>query len=996
LATFGRLNIATHPYVHYDTLVTDRYTGILVFASVIGYSTVITELSKEMNKVNNVYIEGSGYCRTVSRGYDIEKKSNGDFMHAVVSRKDVVVDQDNGDEKVICYVFSKTEEERIQRVYDKLYKNTPVPLLIEWIPYIIQRMEAERCIREMNVTYDKTKPVPFNCYLLEIRKSILISIVSNGLMSGAINVNGSNAVSETMTSITGLDEYLNGFGETLAHRIQASFVPKFIPGESNYDERVDDFDDSCFDAGIDMFEAQKAVIQASVNNLKTNNVTFVIGEMGTGKTLIGSGITYAHHGKNGLNAVILCPSHLTNKWKREVERLVPNGQGYVLKNLSDLFKIEKKIKNKNKKENSYLIISKESAKFGYEYRPAANWSVSNNTFVCPECGQPLMKEVTVGSGRSKEKISVKFGMKDMIKQYSYNMECSNTKRYWDKKTHSWDTKRCGTKLWAPLNRDDEGTSGWIKLGSEGWILSRHINTIFNHMIGQHTMARKDAAFFQKLSEKKIQLETTGEAKSSTRGPKKYPLAKYIKENFDGYIDYLIGDELHQYKGNTEQGQAFGDLAQVAKNIIGLTGTLLNGYADGLFYILYRTLPRLMKKEDFNYNDEQGFMRAYGVVRKTDRFALENGREGSRIGNGSEKRLPGVSPLVFTRFLLDNAVFLSLSDMAEGLPSYEEIPLSVSMDAELSASYGNLEIELRRSSGWNGAGGIKILGQILQTLSVYPDMPYDQPPIIHPDTGATLVVPPSLPMGPRTKEQRLLELVLEKKSMGEKVLVYYHWTNRTDIAEKLTNILAENGISSAVMTSKVSPDQREQWIENRVAENVDVVICNPSLVETGLDLLDFTTIVFYQMGYNIFTMRQASRRSWRLSQTHSIQVYFMYYEGTIQEQALSLMATKLQASMAIEGRFSEEGLRAMSNNEDLLTQIANSVVNGIKNTVNAEVFKATSVTIDSVREVRPHKKTRADLTELDVMLEALEMRALSSTHLLMHKLFGHKEFVVNLF
>ena len=34
-----------------------------------------------------------------------------------------------------------------------------------------------------------------------------------------------------------------------------------------------------------------------------------------------------------------------------------------------------------------------------------------------------------------------------------------------------------------------------------------------------------------------------------------------------------------------------------------------------------------------------------------------------------------------------------------------------------------------------------------------------------------------------------------------------------------------------------------------------------------------------------------------------------------------MATKLQASMAIEGKFSEEGLNAMSNNEDLLTQIA---------------------------------------------------------------------------
>src|SRR5699024_1908151 len=133
------------------------------------------------------------------------------------------------------------------------------------------------------------------------------------------------------------------------------------------------------------------------------------------------------------------------------------------------------------------------------------------------------------------------------------------------------------------------------------------------------------------------------------------------------------------------------------------------------------------------------------------------------------------------------------------------------------------------------------------------------------------------------------------------------------------------LSSSTTTSK----NREEWIRKKVEnDNIDVLFCNPTLVETGLDLLDFTTIIFYQLGYNIFTMRQASRRSWRLSQSEDIEVYFMYYENTIQEQALSLMATKLQASQAIEGKFSEEGLHAMSNNEDLLTQIANSVVQGI--------------------------------------------------------------------
>ena len=146
-----------------------------------------------------------------------------------------------------------------------------------------------------------------------------------------------------------------------------------------------------------------------------------------------------------------------------------------------------------------------------------------------------------------------------------------------------------------------------------------------------------------------------------------------------------------------------------------------------------------------------------------------------------------------------------------------------------------------------------------------------------------------------------------------------------------------------MDSTVKPSEREAWIQKKVDSGVQVVFCNPKLVETGLTLLDFTTIVYYQMGYNLYTMRQASRRSWRINQTHDVQVYFLYYRNTVQEQALSLMATKLQAAMAIEGKFSEEGLNAMSNNEDILTQIASSVTEGIKSTVDVQVFEKNKIT-----------------------------------------------------
>ena len=45
----------------------------------------------------------------------------------------------------------------------------------------------------------------------------------------------------------------------------------------------------------------------------------------------------------------------------------------------------------------------------------------------------------------------------------------------------------------------------------------------------------------------------------------------------------------------------------------------------------------------------------------------------------------------------------------------------------------------------------------------------------------------------------------------------------------------------------------------------MAICHPKIVETGLDLLDFPTILFHETGYSLHTLRQASRRSWRIGQ-----------------------------------------------------------------------------------------------------------------------------------
>jgi len=110
----------------------------------------------------------------------------------------------------------------------------------------------------------------------------------------------------------------------------------------------------------------------------------------------------------------------------------------------------------------------------------------------------------------------------------------------------------------------------------------------------------------------------------------------------------------------------------------------------------------------------------------------------------------------------------------------------------------------------------------------------------------------------------------------------------------------------------------------------VLLVHPRLVQTGLDLVDFPTIVWYEVEYSVYTMRQASRRSWRIGQRLPVQVVYFAYSGTLQAQALALVAKKLQSSLAVEGELVEEGLAAHGDEgEDLLLSLARSLTERVE-------------------------------------------------------------------
>jgi hypothetical protein len=176
-----------------------------------------------------------------------------------------------------------------------------------------------------------------------------------------------------------------------------------------------------------------------------------------------------------------------------------------------------------------------------------------------------------------------------------------------------------------------------------------------------------------------------------------------------------------------------------------------------------------------------------------------------------------------------------------------------------------------------------------------------------------------------KERRLVEIVHNELRCGRNVQIFAVYTQKRDVTRRLAGILEREGIPVSILTADVPPEQRETWYERELKRGMRVCITHPKIVQTGLDLLAFETLIFVQTGYSIYTLRQASRRSWRIGQKNAVRVLFLTYNGTAQESCLRLMGKKLLVSMALEGKFSSEGLQALDSDDDVLTAIARELV-----------------------------------------------------------------------
>ena len=642
------------------------------------------------------------------------------------------------------------------------------------------------------------------------------------------------------------------------------------------------------------YPAQTLAIMGLVRRWQQARAGAVIAECGTGKTLISLGAVQTHAEHRPFTALAMVPPQLVDKWCRETILTLPRVRVFIIDGLRTPTK-SKTHHGVNEVKLRHGRILREGLRTSLSELRLRKTSPSARQRWDSLCPSPALFVV----GRDRAKLGY----------------------FW---RHAYQVARCGRYQGSVLNPDSGSP---VYLGQEG--------------------ERLLAVDFKKV--KLSELLGQGDGSNHARRPlysalwqadgkklRRFAPVDFIGRYMDSFFDYAIADEVHELKGgDTAQGNALGTLASCVRHIAVLTGTLLGGYADELFNILFRLGPSRMLDEGFEYGETglRAFTEAYGLLEKiTVIEPADNACSEARVTTRLRHR-PGASPLLFGRFLMSLGTFVSLEDISNALPPYREEVVSVEMDPPLQKAYEDLEQAIKKALREH-RGNQSVISVALNALLAYPDRPFGFGDLLgrefNPETqrrepfliAATCDLDQNLIYA---KERRLIEEVKASLERGRKVQVYAVYTQKRDVTRRLESILAKEGIRVAVLTTQVAPEEREAWYERQLRAGIQVVIGHPRLVQTGLDLWAFPDIFFYETGYSIYTLRQASRRSWRIGQRSNVNVKFFYYGGTMQEACLRLMGKKLMVSLAMEGKFASDGLQAIDEGDDILMAMARELV-----------------------------------------------------------------------
>jgi len=357
-------------------------------------------------------------------------------------------------------------------------------------------------------------------------------------------------------------DYLRQFGPLLAERILETYPPL----QSTKDPIAPGL------AGLlrKPLPAQAVAITGTAKYLRKAKAARIVAECGAGKTLMALGTIHVLSEGRPTTTLVMCPSHITHKWAREVLLTTPRARTFIIEDMrngGDPAKPHgvrevKLSKGKTVYEGKHLSLAEMRRLGRKEWRKR----FTGPTFFI--------------TGKDKGKLSY----------------------FWD---HVYLKAKSGPNLGGILNPD----SGEAILDSEMQKLTaldfRDKQKVAEILVSPRNGTTRFSALWQ-ADRNRIQ--------------RMAPI-EYIGRYMAGWFDFAIADELHQLAGDTAQGNGLGVLGRAAQRLIALTGTLMGGYADDLFNIFYRMEPRAMVREGFAYGGQgrRDFQEQYGVLETVEKI-----------------------------------------------------------------------------------------------------------------------------------------------------------------------------------------------------------------------------------------------------------------------------------------------------------------------------------------------------------------------------------------
>ena len=170
--------------------------------------------------------------------------------------------------------------------------------------------------------------------------------------------------------------FIDAYRDAIARRVVESYPPRYRPSEQGRPLPP------LLRAPLG---AQADAICGAALSLEAQRGTTVVGEMGTGKTFIAASAT---HMAGFERVLVLCPPHLTRKWKREVEETVPGARVVIVASITDL----ERLRAATGTGPLFAIMSRERAKLSYRWQPAVveRWATVRGRLIRhEETGEPF-------------------------------------------------------------------------------------------------------------------------------------------------------------------------------------------------------------------------------------------------------------------------------------------------------------------------------------------------------------------------------------------------------------------------------------------------------------------------------------------------------------------------------------------------------------------------------------------------------------------------------